>query len=431
MQAVRPLLSMLGGVAILASLSVSVPAAGKDLTFLSTQLRPMEEAQRTRTEILKGSPVPVDFVPEEPPQLVIHVQADMRSGSPSISLIGALHGELAPLVTLDALSPLDGMEDMLKQDGIPAGMVTLAHLGTDHLQYIPWMQATYIMAASKKALQYLPAGAKLDSLTYDQLGQWAANAQKATGQPVLGFPAGPTGLMDRFFEGYLLPSFTGGVVTTFTSPDAEKMWADFKSIWQHVNPNSTNYNFMQEPLLSGDVLIAWDHVARLQDAFRKHPDDFVAFPAPSGPKGLSFMPVLVGLAIPKSAPDAAGAEQVIDYLLKPETQITTLRVSSFYPVVKAPIPGNLDPGLKAEMAAVQAQQNAPDAHPALLPVGLGSHSGEFDRIFTDTYQRIVLRGQDIHKVLQLEGRQMQHVLDEAKAPCWAPDPPSRGTCQVK
>ena len=431
MQAVRPLLSMLGGVAILAGLNVTVPAAAKDLTFLSTQLRPMEEAQRTRTEILKGSPVPVDFVPEEPPQLVIHVQADMKSGSPSISLIGALHGELAPLVTLGALSPLDGMEDMLKQDGIPAGMVTLAHLGTDHLQYIPWMQATYIMAASKKALQYLPAGAKLDSLTYDQLGQWAANAQKATGQPVLGFPAGPTGLMDRFFEGYLLPSFTGGVVTTFTSPDAEKMWADFKSIWQHVNPNSTNYNFMQEPLLSGDVLIAWDHVARLQDAFRKHPDDFVAFPAPSGPKGLSFMPVLVGLAIPKSAPDAAGAKQVIDYLLQPATQITTLRVSSFYPVVKAPIPGNLDPGLKAEMAAVQAQQDAPDAHPALLPVGLGSHSGEFDRIFTDTYQRIVLRGQDIHRVLQLEGKQMQHVLDEAKAPCWAPDPPSQGTCQVK
>jgi multiple sugar transport system substrate-binding protein len=430
-QTVRPLLSMLGGVAILAGLGVAVPAAAKDLTFLSTQLRPMEEAQRTRTEILKGSPVPVDFIPEEPPQLVVHVQADMKSGSPSIGLIGALHGELAPLVQLGALSQLDTIEDMLKQDGVPAGMVKLAHLGTDHLQYVPWMQATYIMAASKQAIQYLPAGAKLDSLTYDQVGQWAANAEKATGRRVLGFPAGPTGLMNRFFEGYLLPSFTGGVVTTFASPDAEKMWADFKSIWQHVNPNSTNYNFMQEPLLSGDVLIAWDHVARLQDAFRKHRDDFVAFPAPSGPKGLSFMPVVVGLAIPKTAPDAAGAKQVIDYLLKPQTQITTLRVSSFYPVVNAAIPGDLDPGLKAEMAAVQAQQNAPDAHPALLPVGLGSHSGEFDRIFTDTYQRIVLRGQDIHQVLQLEGKQMQRVLDEAKAPCWSPDPPSQGTCQVK
>jgi multiple sugar transport system substrate-binding protein len=431
MQALRQWLLALGGFALFAGLGVTAPAAGKELTFLSTQLRPMEEAQRTRTEILKGSPVPVDFVPEEPPQLVIHVEADSKTGSPSISLIGALHGELAPLVPLGALAPLDDMADALTQDGVPAGMVTLAHLGTNHLQYVPWMQATYIMAASKQALQYLPAGAKLDSLTYDQLGQWAANAEKATGHRVLGFPAGPTGLMDRFFEGYLLPSFTGGVVTTFISPDAEKMWADFRSIWQHVNPNSTNYNFMQEPLLAGDVMIAWDHVARLQDAFRKHPDDFVAFPAPAGPKGRSFMPVVVGLAIPKSAPDAPGAKQVIDYLLKPATQITTLRVSSFYPVVKASIPGDLDPGLKAEMAAVQEQQNAPDAHPALLPVGLGSHSGEFDRIFTDTYQRIVLRGQDIHQVLQLEGRQMQHVLDVAKAPCWPPDPPSQGSCQVK
>jgi multiple sugar transport system substrate-binding protein len=423
--------SVFGGMAILAGLGAAAPVVAKELTFLSTQLRPKEEAQLARTEILKYSPVPVDFVPEEPPKLVIHVQADMKSGSPAISLIGALHGELAPLVPLGTLSPLDDMAATLKEEGVPAAMVTLAHLGTDHLQYVPWMQATYIMAASKQALHYLPAGAKLDTLTYDQLGQWAANAEKATGLRVLGFPAGPTGLMNRFFEGYLLPSFTGGVVTTFVSPDAEKMWANFKSIWQHVNPDSTNYNFMQEPLLAGDVMIVWDHVARLQDAFREHPDDFVAFPAPAGPKGRSFMPVVVGLAIPKAAPDAAGARQVIDYLLKPATQVTVLRFSSFYSVVNADLLGDLDPDRKAEMTAVQAQQSAPDAHPALLPAGLGSHTDEFDRIFTDTFQRIVLRGQDIHQVLQVEGRQMQHVLDEAKAPCWSPDQPSQGTCQVK
>jgi multiple sugar transport system substrate-binding protein len=188
---------------------------------------------------------------------------------------------------------------------------------------------------------------------------------------------------------------------------------------------------MQEPLLAGDVMIAWDHVARLQNAFRKYPDDFVAFPAPAGPKGRSFMPVVVGLATLKTAPDAAGARQVIDYLLKPATQVTALRDSSFYSVVNAALLGDLDPDRKEEMAAVQAQQSAPDAHLALLPVGLGSYGGEFDRIFTDAFQRIVLRGEDIHQVLQLEGRQMQHVLDEAKAPCWSPDPPSQGTCQMR
>ena len=427
----RTSVALLCGGLILAGLGAVSSVQARDLTFLSTQLRPLEEAQRARTQILKDSPVPVEYVPEEPPQLVIHVQADAKSGSPTISLIGALHGELAPLVSMGLLAPLDQMDGLLKQRGVPANMVTLARLGTDHLQYVPWMQATYIMAANKRALQYLPVGANLDTLTYGQLAQWAANAQKATGQRVLGFPAGPTGLMNRFLQGYLLPAFTGRVVTGYVSPDADGMWVAFKALWQYVNPNSTNYNFMQEPLLSGDVWIAWDHVARLQDAFRKHPDDFVAFPAPAGPKGRAFMPVLVGLSIPKSAPDAAGAKQVIDFLLKPDTQITTLRVSSFFPVVDAPVPADLDPGLKAEMTAVQAQQKAPDARPALLPVGLGSHSGEFDRIFTDTFQRIVIRGQDIKQVLAIEGKQMQRVLDEAKAPCWSPDPPSQGTCQVR
>ena len=90
--------------------------------------------------------------------------------------------------------------------------------------YVPWTQSTYIMAANKKALPYLPKGAKLDALTYDQLAQWAAAVHKATGQRMLGFPAGPTGLMARFLEGYLLPAYTGGVVTTYRSPAAAAMW---------------------------------------------------------------------------------------------------------------------------------------------------------------------------------------------------------------
>ena len=55
--------------------------------------------------------------------------------------------------------------------------------------------------------------------------------------------------------------------------------------------------FMQELLLSGDVWIGFDHVARVLDALRQKPDEFVAFPAPSGPKGRGYVPVLAGLAV--------------------------------------------------------------------------------------------------------------------------------------
>ncbi len=419
-------LAILSG-AIILSFTIA-EARADELNFLSTQMRPLEEAQKARAQILKGSPVPVAYLPEEPPQLPIHLRAD-EQGAHTISLVGALHGELAPLASM--LQPLDQEDKLITQSGVPEHVAKLAKLGTDHLMYVPWMQATYIMAANKKALPYLPAGANLNTLTYAQLSEWAANAEKATGQRVLGFPAGPTGLMARFLEGYLLPSYTGGVVVGYRSADAVSMWDAYKALWMHVSPNSTNYNFMQEPLLSGDVLIAWDHVARLQNAFRSKPDDFVAFPAPAGPKGRAFMPVLVGVAVPKTAPNTSGALQVIDYLLKPETQITTLRASSFFPVVQVALPEDLDPGLKLEGAAVAAQQGAKDALPTLLPVGLGSHGGEFDKIFVDTFQRVVLRNQPVKQVLDREAEDMQRVLDTAKAPCWSPDPASEGTCKVK
>src|SRR5512142_1087592 len=95
--------------ALLLALSVS-EARADELTFLSTQLRPLEEAQKARTQILKGAPSPVAYVPEEPPQLPIHLQADAQ-GAHSISLVGALHGELAPLVAL--FQPLDAQSALL------------------------------------------------------------------------------------------------------------------------------------------------------------------------------------------------------------------------------------------------------------------------------------------------------------------------------
>jgi multiple sugar transport system substrate-binding protein len=35
----------------------------------------------------------------------------------------------------------------------------LGKFGTSEQKFIPWMQASYVMAANKKALQYLPEGA--------------------------------------------------------------------------------------------------------------------------------------------------------------------------------------------------------------------------------------------------------------------------------
>ena len=421
---------------LLATISLAclaaLPARAADpLVFMSTQLRPVEAAQAVRTKILKDFPGKVEFVPEQPPEMVVRMTAEQKTGTHTVSLLAGVHGELQPLVPQGALMPLNDVAASLQSRGFAPELLALGRFGGADQLFIPWMQATYVMVANKKALPYLPAGADINALTYDQLTEWGEAIQKATGRRLIGFPAGPTGLMHRFFEGFLYPSFTNGVVTTFRSPEAEAGWIAFSRLWKTVTPNSTNINFMQEPLLTGDVWVGFDHIARVMDALTKQPDDFVAFPAPSGPKGLGWMPVLVGLAIPKGAPDVTGAKALIDYLTQPATQIVTAQVAGFFPVTSAPLPDTLNAGMKIGVAAIQKTGSAKNGIAALLPVGLGAKSGEFDKVYLDTFQRIVLRGENPRAVLDRQAAVLQALMTETAAPCWRPDPASTGACQVK
>ena len=411
------------------ALSVAAGAARAETLFLSTQLRPIEEAQKVRNVILKDFPGQVEFIPEDAGPFLNRIRAEGQTGRVTVGVIGGLHGDLPPV-----LAQLDSVDDVMQKlgdRGFAETFVDLSKLGGEHHVYVPWMQASYIMAANRQALEHLPEGADVQALTYEQLKAWGKNIQEATGERKLGFPAGPKGLMHRFFQGYLYPSYTGGVVRSFKNADAEAMWTDFKEIWQYVNPRSTSYDFMQEPLLAGEVWVALDHTARLMDALRQRPDEFLAFPAPAGPKGRGFMPVLAGLAIPKGAPDRAASVELIEYLTRPDVQAITLREVAFFPVVEADLPEDLPEGVRMASAAITAQSTADDALPSLLPVGLGDKGGEFNKVFTDTFQRIVIRNQDIRSALDTEGQKLAAIMESTGAPCWLPDASSDGACPVE
>ncbi len=422
-----PLRAALAATILLTGLTA---AQGQDTIFYSTQLRPIEEASKVRDVLLKGAPGKVTYVVDEPSPFAVRLKAETQAGKRTISVVGALHGELQPHVGAD-LQPIDDVASKLADRGIPANLMELGKLGTGQQQYIPWMQATYIMVANKQALQHLPQGADVNALTYAQLQQWAKTIADKTGQRRLGFPAGPTGLLARFFQGYFYPSFTGGVVTTFKSADAEAGWNAMKELWAVSSPNSTNYNFMQEPLLAGEVWIAWDHIARVKEALAAQPDQFVTFPAPAGPKGRGYMPVVAGLAIPKDAPNRTGAVAVIEHMTKPDTQLATAAEVGFFPVVKADLPPNLAPGIKLLASAVAATQGSKDAVVSLLPVGLGAKGGEFNKVYVDTFQRIVLRNEPVKAVLESQAKVLEGLMKETGAPCWAPDKPSQGACPVQ
>jgi multiple sugar transport system substrate-binding protein len=328
------------------------------------------------------------------------------------------------------MNMIDVADDLLADRELAPAFLETGLLGTeDYLFYVPWMQATYIMAAHQDALEYLPEGADVNALTWEQFGQWCQNIFDDTGEARCGLPH--AGLFHRFLEGYLWPSFTGGMVSNFQSDEAAAMlqWVQ-ESLWPYVHPQSISYEFMQEPLLSGEVWVAFDHTARLINAFNEQPENFVAFPAPAGAAGRGFMPVIVGLGIPNTAPDPEGAAGLIEYLTRPEIQGQVLRELGFFPVVSGVDTSDLPEGVAIEAGAVGAQATSADALPALLPVGLGERGGEINQIFRNAFDRAILNGEDIDTVLAEEAANMQALMNETGAPCWAPDPASDGPCQV-
>lgn len=431
MQTFRALIAgSLAAAGLAAASTAMTPAAAQDLVFLSTQLRPIEEAQKVREIVLKGGPK-TTYVVDEPSPFTVRIRAEVEAGKHTIGVMGALHGELQPLAPMGALDAIDDVAAKVAGRGIPAGLMQLGKLGGDKQLYIPWMQATYVLVVKKDALPFLPAGADVNALTYDQLAAWGKAIADKTGQRRVGFPAGPKGLLARFLQGNLYPSYTASMVTEFRSPEAEAMWTSFKALWATVNPNASSYDFMQEPLQAGEVWIAWDHIARVKDALIAAPGDYLVVPPPAGPKGRAYMPVLAGLAIAKGAPDRAAAAALIEHLTKPETQVIVAKELGFFPVVKAELPTDLSPGIKLLADGIARTQGAPDAMVALLPVGLGDKGGEFNKVFVDTFQRVVLRGEPVRATLDAQAETLKGLIAASKAPCWAPDKASDCPCPVK
>ena len=400
-----------------------------DVVFFSTQFNVVEEAEKFRAILSDGG---FDVTTSEEGPMLDVLLAEAAAGEGNIDVIGALHGSFPPLQRADALANMiDVADDLLADRDLAAAFLDTGLLGSeDYLYYVPWMQATYIMGASVQALDYLPEGADINALSWEQFGEWCKNIMDDTGEARCGLPK--AGLFHRFLEGYMWPSWTGGMVSTFASDDAVAMfdWVQ-ESLWPYVNPQSISYEFMQEPLLTGEVWVAFDHTARLLDAFNTDPEGFVAFPAPAGPYGRGFMPVVVGLGMPSTAPNPEGGAALIDYLTTPEVQGKILKELGFFPVVAGVDTSDLPAGIAIEADAVGAQASSGDALPALLPVGLGERGGEINQIFKNAFDRIVLDGEDAATVLAEEGANLQTLMDETGAPCWAPDAPSEGPCQVQ
>ncbi len=198
------------------------------------------------------------------------------------------------------------------------------------------------------------------------------------------------------------------------------MWLYLDSLFEFVSPTSLILNRMDEPLLSGEVWVAWDHTARLLDAVRKRPDEFVAFPAPVGPKGRGFLSVLAGLGLPRGS-SGEDAASLMEYLTRPEVQVRTMEQLGFLPVVDVSGYEGLSAGSQMLIRAASEQLDSAEGIFSSIPVLTGDSARRFDLVYLNAFSQIVLRNRNPQEVLPAQ--------EKVLAELGLPDPQARSETQ--
>lgn len=382
-------------------------------TFFSTQMAPSDEKSVFEDKIISKFSTVINF---ETNDLKKNILLLSKSEEFKNNILYA--GIVSDFKLLDKLNIINHItpQEVSKYKGIQEVYLNQAKI-KDNYYFVPWLQATYIMVANKKALKFLPKNANLDSLSYDEFINWNKNIYENTKQKKLVFPMGEQGLFNNFIEANIYPSYVENIFKDFNSNEAIKMWENQKELWNYVNPISLSTSFTSEALIKEDAWIAWDHTARLKAALDKNPENFIVFKLPIGPKGRGVKSVLVGLAFPKNKLEIS--DSFFEYLMDAKTQTEILKNIGFLPIEgKNDYISSLNSGLKSLNLAVENQMKDKNSIIKFDVMNLDNNDNLYKYILKNTFSQIVLRNKNIKEVLNTNQNKLINLLKKNQAVCW-------------
>lgn len=187
--------------------------------------------------------------------------------------------------------------------------------------FIPVGADVYLTLANKKALPYLPAGADIDSLTWDQYAEWAVNIAEGEGEGkvvVTGVP------MKSFVYQFGATALSYGAgFPEINTPEAVEAWEVLAKIGAADGfiPTVLNIDNCIDPMKREEAWLTVFHNARAGEVYSSNETKYVLAPAPSGPAGIGSIAGASGFAIMKDAPNPELAKTFLEYITRPDIQL--------------------------------------------------------------------------------------------------------------
>jgi multiple sugar transport system substrate-binding protein len=255
--------------------------------------------------------------------------------------------------------------------------------------FIPVGADVYLTIANKKALKYLPSGADLDKLTWEDFAKWSNAIAKGEGEGktvVTGIPM--KSLVYQF--GAISLSY-GATFPDINTPEAIKAWEIMVSMKDDFIPAVLNVDNCVAPMKREEAWFSWMHCARAGQVYSANPANFVVAPVPEGPAGIGSIAGVSGYGILKNAPHFELAIKFLEYITRPDMQVKIAKgTGGFIPPVEEAL-NYLGDDPEDEVVA-KAVMVLSKGRVSGVPGGDYQDWGAVKKVFDDVFVDMVLNG---------------------------------------
>ena len=269
--------------------------------------------------------------------------------------------------------------------------------------FLPVGADVYLLLANNKALDYLPAGVELDTITWEQYAEWGAAVAAGEGEGKVCITGIPAKSWIYMFGGTGL-SYGAGFpdVNSEGAMEAWKVWETIGKASGFV-PTVLNIDSCVDPMMREESWLTVFHNARAGQVFASNETQFTLAPAPTGPVGTGSIAGVSGYAIMKGSANYDLALQFLEYLTRPEIQVKIAKgTGGFIPPVQEALAFLGDEAIDEVInkAVLVLENGVVSGVPAGNYQDWGAVKACYDDIFEDT----ILAGADVTQERLDEGQ---------------------------
>jgi multiple sugar transport system substrate-binding protein len=395
---------------------VEVPVPSQTIVMASEMFAPPSEQEFFINEILKPfedeTGVTVNFQTIEGSDMFDKLTVQQETGHVTTDVVLVFNGRFGWWTDAGFVVPLDdAVAQWDDRTILPAFDSNAVVDGTRF--FVPISADVYLTIANNKALDYLPEGADLESLTYEQYADWAVAIAEGEGEGKVCITGIPQKMWIYQFGTSALayglnPAGQGEpAFPDANSEGAAKAWEQWAKIGAGDGfvPTVLNIDNCTDPLMREEAWLSVTHNARVGQVYASNETQFSVGPAPSGPSGVGTIAGAHGVGIVEGSPNVDAAVQLVEYLTRPEIQVKMNKgTGGFLPVVAEAIEflGDDPTDEIIRKALIVLEKGIP----SFLPVADFEDWGAVKKVFDDIFTAIILGG---------DGTVDQAVLDDGQA----------------